>query len=289
MGGFVAGRHPRIDHKPGASIAAFALLFAVAGGLTANIATAAQPASNVPAQVTGTQLSAIEAERAALFKQMLADPGNVKLALRYAQLSSQAGDLEGAISTLERLLIFAPDVAQLNYELGLLYLRLGAYGQASADFKAAAVAPDATPEIKAAAAKYVALADQQVQGDFTTASVTLGGRYQSNANGGAQNALVTLNGIQFQLSPSAMAEPDANAFIAGSLHASHDLETQGARFDFNANFYGSLYKKRGDLNTLAGEVMLGPIFDFERFSIHNTTLGVYAIGNAVGLQGALYQ
>src|SRR5690348_16770725 len=104
-----------MDNWHGASAAAVALLFAIAVGLSASVVNAAQPASNVPPQVSGTELSTIEAERTALFRKMLSDPGNVKLALRYAELSSQAGDLEGAISTLERLLIFAPDVAQLNY------------------------------------------------------------------------------------------------------------------------------------------------------------------------------
>ena len=72
---------------------------------------------NVLPTIRGADLDAAEAKRQVLFKQMLADPGNVELALQYADLSSQVGDLEGAISTLERLLIFAPKVAQLNYEL----------------------------------------------------------------------------------------------------------------------------------------------------------------------------
>ena len=39
---------------------------------------------------------------------MLQDPSNLDVAFEYASLSSQVGDYEAAISTLERMLIFAP-------------------------------------------------------------------------------------------------------------------------------------------------------------------------------------
>src|SRR5262249_3866057 len=155
------------------------------------------------------------------FKQMLADPGNVQLALKYAELSSQVGDLEGAVSTLERLLIFAPKVARLNFELGVLYVRLGAYDQAVADFEAAEGSPDVTPEIKSQAAAYIAASNKRIAGDFTTGSVSLGARYQTNANGGVDSSTILLNGIPFTVDPSAMASPDSNLFLSGNLHASH--------------------------------------------------------------------
>ena len=82
----------------GLGVALVALALAGAAALPANSASAAPMAA-------GQQ---------ALFSRMMADPGNVDLALKYAEASAQAGDLEGAVSTLERLLIFAPQVARLN-------------------------------------------------------------------------------------------------------------------------------------------------------------------------------
>jgi len=257
-------------------------------GSSALAATSSAATHNVQPSITGPALDAAEAKRKDLFKRMLADPSNVDLALQYADLSAQVGDLEGAISTLERLLIFAPKVAQLNYELGVLYWRLGAYEQAAANFKAAAAAPDATPEMKTQAAAYIAAADKQVAGDFTTGNFTVGARYQTNANGGVQSANVSLNGVPFQVNDAAKAAPDANGFLATNIHASKDLAAQGDRFDFDLNLYGALQRTQGDLNTLAGEVQVGPVYNLERYSIKDATLGIYGILSGVALGGAPY-
>jgi cytochrome c-type biogenesis protein CcmH/NrfG len=61
----------------------------------------------------------IEARRQALLQQMLQDPSNLDVAFEYASLSSQVGDYEAAISTLERMLIFAPNTPRLQLELGI--------------------------------------------------------------------------------------------------------------------------------------------------------------------------
>jgi tetratricopeptide (TPR) repeat protein len=251
-------------------------------------AASAAPAPNVSPQASGKSLADLQAERQALFKQILAHPGDVALTLKYAELSSEAGDLEGAISALERILIFAPQVAEINYQLGVLYMRLGSFGQASADFKAAMAAPDATPDLKANAARYIAVADKQQVGDYLIGSFVPGVRYQTNANGGAMNPLVNLNGIEFTLSDAALADPDYNAYIAAVIHASHDLQDQGDRLNLDVNFYASKYDKHGELDTIAGEVQAGPVLDLGRIGMTDATLGLYAIGSAVQLGGVPY-
>jgi tetratricopeptide (TPR) repeat protein len=257
--------------------------------LSAAIAPArAAASSNVPAQASGKALADIEAQRQALFQQILKDPSNVELTLKYAELSSEAGDLEGAISALERLLIYAPQVAQINYQLGILYMRLGAYAQASTDFKAALASPDATPEIKATAAQYIDIADKQQSGDYFTGSFVPGVRYQTNANGGAQVSTIDIFGQQFQLNDAAMASPDYNAYISAVVHGSHDLQDQGDRVNLDGNFYASAYASHTELNTLAGEVEIGPVLALDRYGFKMSTLGVYAILGAVELGGTPY-
>jgi tetratricopeptide (TPR) repeat protein len=77
------------------------------------------------------------ARREALLKQMIARPNDLDLAFEYANLSSQAGDYEGAIPTLERMLIYAPNTPRLQLELGVLYYRIGAYDVARNYFEQA--------------------------------------------------------------------------------------------------------------------------------------------------------
>jgi thioredoxin-like negative regulator of GroEL len=40
---------------------------------------------------------------------MLQNPGDLDIAFEYVELSTQVGDYEGALSTLEGMLIFAPN------------------------------------------------------------------------------------------------------------------------------------------------------------------------------------
>ncbi len=47
--------------------------------------------------------SSADARRNALFQDMLANPADLDVAFEYARLAAEAGDLEGAISTLERI------------------------------------------------------------------------------------------------------------------------------------------------------------------------------------------
>ena len=76
----------------------------------------------------------IESRRQALFQRMLADPSSLDLAFEYAALSEQVGDLEAAISTLERMRVFAPGLPRLQFELGVLYYRLGSWSTAKSYF-----------------------------------------------------------------------------------------------------------------------------------------------------------
>ncbi len=63
----------------------------------------------------------VEARREAMLQQMIARPSDLDLAFTYANLSAQVGDYEAAISTLERMLIYAPNTPRLQLELGILY------------------------------------------------------------------------------------------------------------------------------------------------------------------------
>jgi len=239
------------------------------------------------AQAAGAPATA-EASRQALFQKMMTAPSNVDIALQYAALSAQMGDLEGAVSTLERLLIFAPHVARLNFELGVLYYKLGAFDAATGYFNAAIASGDATAGIKAQSAAYIAAGARNTAADVTTASAMLGARYQSNANGGVSSGIVHLNGVEFTLNDAAMADPDANAFASFSGHLSHDLASQGDKFDADIALYASLYDKHFELNTAAGEMDFGPVFNLERFGLSHTRQQVYGILGAVSLKGDPY-
>jgi tetratricopeptide (TPR) repeat protein len=63
----------------------------------------------------------------AAFQAMLAQPGNLEVAFKYATVATQSGDLEGAVSTYEGMLMVESDLPRVRMELGVLYYRLKSY------------------------------------------------------------------------------------------------------------------------------------------------------------------
>ena len=251
---------------------------------------AAKPDSSsvVASQVSGAALAQAEARRKVLLTKMLADPSNLDIAFEYAALSSDVGDLEGAISTLERMLIYAPGLPRLDLELGVLYYRLGANDSAKSYFEAALAAPDVPAEVKAKVAPYLASIDKNQQGDSFGGSITVGARYQSNANGGPSSPLVTLNGRPFTLNSAGMGHPDANGYVAAEFDFAHDLQNQGDKLVGGVTGYGALYAKDGTLDTGVIETHLGPQFDLARANLDDATIALYGIATGVVLGGSPY-
>ena len=101
----------------------WAIAIAIAGFAMGGAAPGIAGDTSVPVPRLGPP--DVEARREALLKQMLARPNDLDLAFEYATLSSQVGDYEGAVSTLERMLIYAPNTPRLQLELGILYYKLG--------------------------------------------------------------------------------------------------------------------------------------------------------------------
>jgi tetratricopeptide (TPR) repeat protein len=75
------------------------------------------------------------------FQEMLSKPGNLEVALRYATVAKQAGDLEGAIGTYEGMLLIDSNLPEIRVELGMLYYQLKSYDLARSHFQAALESP----------------------------------------------------------------------------------------------------------------------------------------------------
>ncbi|MBP0617679.1 outer membrane beta-barrel protein [Jiella mangrovi] len=248
--------------------------------------TSAEP--NVAPRADPATLAQIQARRDVLFARMLANPGDLDTAFEYAALSSQAGDLEGAIATLERMLIFAPGLPRLQLELGVLYYRLGAYETAKTYFDGAISGPNVPEPVRAKVETYLAAIDDNQAIDTFSGVIVSGLRWQSNANAAPGDSRIRLNGVDFLLDGSALGKSDTNGFVAGSFRYFRDLENQGDRLEATLKTYGALYADQDDLNTGLAELTLGPVFDLQRFRIDGASLGLYGILGGVVLGGDPY-
>jgi hypothetical protein len=223
----------------------------------------------------------VEARREALLKQMIARPADLDLAFEYAQLSSQVSDYEAAVSTLERMLIYAPNTARLQLELGILYYRLGAYEVARSYFAQALANPNVPPEVAAQIRLYLqqlALAADPPPFSATWFSAI---RWESNANAGPGTQSVTLNGIDFTLDQQSVGRSGWSALNIGTMHYAWDLKRQGDRIEFDALVYSTAYfdKELNDIDLDFFELTLGPSFNMKRWGLDKTRAFVYAIGD----------
>ncbi len=268
-------------HNVSLALAAFCVALSVGGAL-------AQQSQNVAPRPGSASINEIEAKREALFGRMMAAPDDLDTAFEYAALSSEAGDLEGAISTLERMLIYAPGLPRLQLELGVLYYRLGAYETARQYFDGAKSAGDMPPEVSAKVDQYLSAIDQRGAPSQFSGMIRTGIRYQSNANAGPGNSTVTLNGLSYTLDGLSVAGEDFNGFVNGGLRYRHDTDIQGLSLEAGLSGYAAGYRDRNTLNTAAVEAYAGPVFDLGRFGLDDRTLSVLLTTSGVLIEGDRY-
>ena len=155
---------------------------------------------------------------------MIARPNDLDLAFEYAKLSSEAGDYEGAISTLERMPIYAPSTPRLQLELGVLYYKIGAYDVTRNYFEQALANRNVPPEV----AQQIKLYLQQLSltADLPPFSATIFSaiRWESNANSGPGTQSITLNGIDFTIDQQTVGKAGWSALNIGTLHYQFNLE-----------------------------------------------------------------
>ena len=90
-------------------------------------AVAAIPPTGAAQTVSADERAALEAQKEALFQQMFRDPANLDVTFAYADVSARLGDYEAAVSALERMLLFNPNLPRVQLELGALYYKMGSY------------------------------------------------------------------------------------------------------------------------------------------------------------------
>lgn len=219
---------------------------------------------------------------------MLQDPSNLDVAFEYASLSSQVGDYEAAISTLERMLIFAPNTARLQLELGILYYKLGSYEVARSYFAQVVSNPSVPQEVAAKVRLYLQQLAIEAEPPAFAGSIFSGIRWESNANSAPATQNITLNGLDFTLDSQSVAAPDWSAVNIGTLHYGYDLKNQGDRIEFDFLTYNANYFDLTDINLNFFEATLGPSFNLRRIGVDKSRFYVYGIGDEVLLGNDQY-
>ena len=126
----------------------------------------------------------LEKQYDAAFQDMLRKPADLDVLFKFAALASQTGDLEGAISALERMLLINPDLPRVRLELGVLYYRLGSYEVARTYLAGVLKSQSLPPDVRGKAEQFLAEIENKQSPSHFSGEVFFGWRFQSNANFG---------------------------------------------------------------------------------------------------------
>ncbi len=145
------------------------------------------------AQTTKTTL---RAEQTVLFEAMRADAQNLDLMFRYAGVSAQLQDYEAAISTLERMLVFDPNLPRVQLELGALYFNIGSYAIAERYFRKVLESGDLPPPVRARIERFRKEIAERTRKHRFSGRLEVGVVHDSNAALGPTDRDVILFGRQ---------------------------------------------------------------------------------------------
>jgi hypothetical protein len=184
------------------------------------------PNARVKAEQQAAQAAAASQQQSAdqdvTFAQVLAAPDDVELNERYALTQVRKGDLRGAATTLERVLMIAPDRVRTRLLYGVVLLRLDDAVDATRAFDEVLAAPDAPADVRADAEDYRRVALMRMRDSHFDARLTLGGGYDSNRNVAPPGGNALFLGAPVTITPGPTA--DGNFQFIGSVGASYDFD-----------------------------------------------------------------
>src|SRR5262249_10171866 len=123
----------------------------------------------------------LERQKEELFQRTLQNPKDLDAAFAFADVSARLGDNEAAVTALERMLLFNPNLTRVQLELGVLYFRMASFELARAYFDKA-LASDPPPEVRSKIEQYLRQISVVASSEQITGYVFFGVQGQSDAN-----------------------------------------------------------------------------------------------------------
>ena len=163
-------------------------------------------------------------EQPVTYNDILADPDNFDLNVRYVKTQLARGDYLGASATLERLLLLRPELPDVRSLQGLVLLRLGSLDEAERTLRSIneASLPSSLRRQRADALREIHARRRRTQWTLHT---TTGWQYDRNRNA-APSDFRMVSDVATGLEGTARRRPDTSLLLVQSLEMVHDLGMQ---------------------------------------------------------------
>jgi tetratricopeptide (TPR) repeat protein len=249
----------------------------------------AQTPAATPAATNPAPSGDLQKQYDAAFQEMLAKPADLDVLFKFASLASQTGDLEGAISALERMLLINANLPRVRLELGVLYYRLSSFEVAAEYLEGALKSPGVPADVRDRAQQFLAQIKSQQQPSHLHGELFLGLRYQSNANLGPATSSVQLFGQVANLNQSAIGTPDWGAVSTMQFRHTYDLGTQDrATMETILTAYANRQFQVSAANVSLLDLTTGPRFQILSGSFQDITVKPLIAAGAIWINDSLY-
>jgi len=216
-----------------------------------------------------------------LFQQLLKDPKNVDLTFRYAQAAVKSGNIEGAISSLERLLLLDRNFPGVKIQLAELYADIKSYNMAKTYLTQAREEPGVSAETLSRIDKVQGEIDRASSKTNLAVNLLVGLRYQTDASAEPAGSEIIAGGVPQTLSTIFIHRPGWDSFATGNVQ--YIAEFGDLKLESNAIAYYSKALGHSFLDLAATEVNSGPRFDIDFAGIHLAAARAYGVANEVML------
>jgi Tetratricopeptide repeat len=216
--------------------------------------------------------------------RMRASPTDHENTFSYVRASIAARDYEAAIAALERILQFNPGLSRAQYELGVLYFRLGSFAKAVLHFETASADTSLDPAIRRRLDGFLPDARKELEQSRFSGIFQTGIRVSSNKNGNvfSQNPLFN---IGFPLRNST----GTSAFLMGEVNHIYDFQNQrGDRWETALAGYANQPFNNRDLNVGFFDISTGPRLALAPDILPGLTIRPYVTGSSSYVGGSSY-
>lgn len=225
-----------------------------------------------------------------LFLITLKNPNDLDATFKFAQVAAQLDEDEAAIGALERLLFYNPNLSRVRLELGVLYYKLKAYGQARVYFAGAVEGEGVPEEVKARAQAFIQEIDRRDNPSQFSGYFQAGARYQSNVNAGPSSLNVRALGFDAVLNQQFGRRNDWNSFFLGGVRHVQTIENgRGDTLETTISGYLSRQNRNPEFDIGLVEITAGPRINLSPEQLPGVTFRPYGLLNVTSLGRTGYQ
>jgi tetratricopeptide (TPR) repeat protein len=225
------------------------------------------------------------------YEAVLADPDNVSLNYRYARAQVKKGNLRGAISTLERILMIKPEATQARLLYAIVLMRAGDLGEAEREFQTLQ-SKEVPYELRAELNRRLREIRRLTQKTRLSGVFGAGMDYSDNQNSAPASGQRLFQDVPITLDSASTRRGDSSRVMLANVGLAHDFAKGGHQLAGSVGYYRAEQDTQKELNLqnysagLTGLyktpwVDLSPSYDFNHLLLAQTT---YLRSHTVGLR-----